>query len=161
MPDGVIITTAQKDKSAPRLVRLQVMDEGIIRVSATPESDFPGRNSLILVEQKEGAVPFDLTETDEGVELTTGKVKAEVSLETGRVIFRELDGNPILSEIPGGGKTFSPIEVEGHTGYSFRQVFDSPGDEAFFGLGQHQSDEWNYKGKNEVLYQYNTKVSMG
>jgi alpha-D-xyloside xylohydrolase len=27
-------------------------------------------------------------------------------------------------------------------------------------LGQHQSDEFNYKGRNEELYQYNTKVSI-
>ncbi|HCO67014.1 MAG TPA: alpha-xylosidase, partial [Dysgonomonas sp.] len=32
--------------------------------------------------------------------------------------------------------------------------------ESFYGLGQHQADEFNYKGKNEVLFQYNTKVSV-
>ena len=144
----------------PRLVRLQVMDDGIIRVSATPEAAFPKRNSLILVEQEKGTVPFAVTEGEGTVELVTAGIRAEVSLETGRVIFRDPEGKVVLSEIPGGGKTFSPIEVEGRKGYSFRQVFDSPEDEAFFGLGQHQSDEWNYKGKNEVLYQYNTKVSI-
>ena len=41
-----------------------------------------------------------------------------------------------------------------------RQVFESPDDEAIYGLGQHQSEEMNYKGKNEVLFQYNTKVSV-
>ena len=40
-----------------------------------------------------------------------------------------------------------------------RQLFDSP-DERFLRFGSHQSDEFNYKGKNEVLYQYNTKVSV-
>ncbi len=59
-----------------------------------------------------------------------------------------------------GKGSFQTIEVDNTTGYSFRQVFESPDDEAFFGLGQHQSDEWNYKGKNEVLYQYNTKVAV-
>jgi len=29
-----------------------------------------------------------------------------------------------------------------------------------FGLGQHQSDECNWKGQNEELYQYNTKISI-
>ena len=41
-----------------------------------------------------------------------------------------------------------------------QQVFESPADEAFYGLGQHQADEFNYKGKNEELFQYNTKVSV-
>ena len=39
-------------------------------------------------------------------------------------------------------------------------MFESPDDEAFYGLGQHQADEFNYKGKNEELFQYNTKVSV-
>jgi len=60
----------------------------------------------------------------------------------------------------GGGKSFIPIEVEGTKGYTLRQVFESLDDEAFYGLGQHQSDEFNYKGKNESLFQYNTKVSI-
>ena len=31
---------------------------------------------------------------------------------------------------------------------------------AFYGLGQHQSEELNMKDKNEELFQYNTKVSI-
>ena len=72
----------------------------------------------------------------------------------------DLEGNVILAENQGGGKTFTPIEVEGKKQYSVRQVFESPADEAFYGLGQHQADEFNYKGKNEELFQYNTKVSV-
>ena len=44
-------------------------------------------------------------------------------------------------------------------GYSWQLTFDSPSNEAFYGLGQHQSGDMNYKGKNEDLFQYNTKVS--
>jgi alpha-D-xyloside xylohydrolase len=40
------------------------------------------------------------------------------------------------------------------------QVFESPESEAFYRLGQHQSEDFNYKGLNESLYQYNTKVSV-
>lgn len=50
--------------------------------------------------------------------------------------------------------------MQGTKAYTVRQVFQSPDDEAFYGLGQHQADEFNYKGKNEELFQYNTKVSV-
>ncbi|MBQ1857746.1 MAG: DUF5110 domain-containing protein, partial [Bacteroidales bacterium] len=33
-------------------------------------------------------------------------------------------------------------------------------DEAFYGLGQHQSLEFNHKGLSEELFQYNTKISV-
>ncbi len=83
-----------------------------------------------------------------------------MSLITGQVIFCDENDRIILSEPPGGGKSFAPITVEGTEAYTIGQVFESPSDEAFYGLGQHQSDEFNYKGLNEVLYQYNTKVSV-
>jgi alpha-D-xyloside xylohydrolase len=158
--DGVIVTRAQRDDAEPLLVRIQVLDEEIIRVSATPESEFPDRNSLIILDQDREKVPHSVEELEGSVVVSTDKIKATVSLKTGSVKFADKEGNVILQEVAGGGKSFSPIEVEGSSGYSFRQVFESPEDEAFYGLGQHQSDEWNYKGKNEILYQYNTKISV-
>ena len=50
-------------------------------------------------------------------------------------------------------------EAQKH-GLTWQMKFDSPDDEAFYGLGQHQSEEFNMKGKNEDLFQYNTKVSI-
>ena len=52
-----------------------------------------------------------------------------------------------------------PTEEQCH-GLTWQMTFDSPDDEAFYGLGQHQSEEFNMKGKNEDLFQYNTKVSI-
>ena len=54
----------------------------------------------------------------------------------------------------------TPIVIEGVKGYTVHQIFESPNNEAFWGLGQHQADDFNYKGKNESLFQYNTKVSI-
>ncbi|MCK4749399.1 MAG: DUF4968 domain-containing protein, partial [Bacteroidales bacterium] len=129
-------------------------------VSATPESDFPHRKSLIIVPQGKEETPFTVTEANGSVVISTEKISATVSLVDGGIHFSDLQGNSLLQEKAGDGKTFAPMKVENSDGYSFRQVFESPDDEAFYGLGQHQSDEWNYKGKNEVLYQYNTKVSI-
>ena len=94
------------------------------------------------------------------ITVSTEEVKASVLASTGEVWFADKDGKLILQENKGGGKTFTPIEVEGTKGYTVCQVFESPEDEAFYGLGQHQADEFNYKGKNEELFQYNTKVSV-
>jgi len=160
LPDGVIASLTSSDDSAPQLVRVQVVTEDIFRVRATPEATLPNRNSLVVVPQQTEKTPFTVTETGKTIEIATDKIVATVSLKTGSVLFTDKDGNPILSENTKGGKTFHPITVDNTTGYSFRQVFESPDDEALYGLGQHQSDEWNYKGKNEVLYQCNTKVSV-
>jgi alpha-D-xyloside xylohydrolase len=83
-----------------------------------------------------------------------------VAFSTGQVRFYDAQGGEILAE-DADGRTFRPIEVDGTKGYTVRQVFQSlDNQEGYYGLGQHQSDEFNYKGKNEELFQYNTKVSI-
>ena len=59
-----------------------------------------------------------------------------------------------------GIKTGFTVPEEAKHGLTWQMKFDSPEDEAFYGLGQHQSEEFNMKGKNEDLFQYNTKVSV-
>ena len=156
---GVTVKVQKQVEDAPALVRLEVMGEKLIRVSATPENNFADPQSLVVLPSSE-KTQFEVTQNGETVTIATSSVKANVSTVTGEVWFTDADGNIILEEQKGGGKSFEPIEVEGTRGYSFRQVFESPEDEAFYGLGQHQADEFNYKGKNEELFQYNTKVSV-
>lgn len=156
---GVIVKVQEPTEDGPRLVRLEVLGDKLIHVSATPEKNFSDPQSLVIVPQS-GTSEYTVTEDEGIVSVSTVAVVARVSLKTGEVWFTDLDGNLILAEQTGGGKSFEPIEVEGTNGYSFRQVFESPEDEAFYGLGQHQADEFNYKGKNEELFQYNTKVSV-
>ncbi len=156
---GVTVKVQQQVEDGPALVRLEVMGEKLIRVSATPEKKFADPQSLVILPQAE-KTPFTVEQEGDVVMVATSAVKANVLATTGEVWFTDLESNVILREENGGGKSFEPIEVDGTHGYSFRQVFESPADEAFYGLGQHQADEFNYKGKNEELFQYNTKVSV-
>ena len=157
--DGVTVKVQNPAENGPALVRLEVMGEKLIHVSATPEKKFVDTESLVVL-PSEKKVPFEVVRNGETVTVSTAAVNANVSTVTGEVWFTDPEGNVILAEQQGGGKSFEPIEVEGTHGYTFRQIFDSPADEAFYGLGQHQADEFNYKGKNEQLFQYNTKVSV-
>ena len=157
--DSVIVKVQQKEIGGPRLVRLQVMGDKLIRVSATADSKFADPQSLIVVPQ-EKQTSFAVVQNGDTIIVSTEEVKASVLASTGEVWFTDRNGELILQENKGGGKKFTPIEVEGTKGYTICQVFESPEDEAFYGLGQHQADEFNYKGKNEELFQYNTKVSV-
>jgi alpha-D-xyloside xylohydrolase len=151
MPDGVVV-----DKK----IRLQVVTDDIIHVTAVPKSRFPDKKSLIAVNNGTKTTGWDVNEENGKVILKTSTLHASVSLSTGEIVFTDAQGNILLAEKQGGGKSFTPFEFAGKKAYTVRQVFESGDDEAFYGLGQHQSDEFNYKGKNEILYQYNTKVSV-
>ena len=149
---GVTVRVGQKMSDGPALVRLEVMGDRLIHVSSTPERKFADPESLIIIEPEE-RTHFDVEHSDDTVAVVTASLRANVIMSTGEVWFTDPDGDTILREKIGGGKTFTPVEADGVSGYSFRLVFESPDDEAFYGLGQHQSDEFNYKGRNEELFQ--------
>jgi len=159
-PDGIIISLKPTSAEAARTIRLQVVNNDVIHVTASPSNSLSDEQSLIAAYTETKKDGWQAIQQNDNLVLQTATIKAVVSLKTGEIKFTDLKGNIILQEKQGGGKTFKPIEVDGYSGYTFRQVFESPADEAFYGLGQHQSDEFNYKGKNEELFQYNTKVSI-
>ena len=155
---GIIVEVKQQQSTDVRKVRLEVMGEKLIHVSATPEKNFSKEKSLIVIPQ-ENEVDFNVEDHNDAVTVKTSQLSATVSKVTGEVCFTDADGSQILEE-DRLGRSFTPIEVDGTKAYTVRQVFQSADDEAFYGLGQHQADEFNYKGKNEELFQYNTKVSV-
>ena len=157
--DGIIVDLEHPESNQTGKLYLGVLGENIVHVSATPEKEFPKDSSLIIVADTQ-SVPFTVNEEKNTVVLETAKLKVIVSIVDGTIQYKDKAGKTILAESEGGGRSFTPIEVEGTQGYTIRQIFESPEDESFYGLGQHQADEFNYKGKSEELFQYNTKVSV-
>ncbi|MDD2618440.1 MAG: glycoside hydrolase family 31 protein, partial [Bacteroidales bacterium] len=160
--NGLLIRPDKK-KTATGSLYLQVVNDDIIRVIASPDRRISLKTGLMCSWQDKEhkiASQWQVYRSADSVVLETATIRATALLNSGELIFSDLNGSVFLREQVGGGKSFSPVDYEGSRAYSFRQVFESPQDEAFFGLGQHQSDEFNYKNKHESLYQYNTKVSV-
>src|SRR5574344_277627 len=141
-----------------KMLRLTVVGDNVIRVEASPENVIPVTSSLIVVQQNT-TPQCRVMEDNSTVTVKAKRVSAVVDKRTGNIRFLDAQGHQLLKEAE-AGKTFKPISVDGTKGYSWHALFDSPDDEAFYGLGQHQANEYNYKGKNEELFQYNTKVSI-
>lgn len=163
----------QYQNYGPSQIRLQVVNDRIIRVQATAEQSFRSKQSLIIVPQNSKA-QYKVEEQGDDLIITTAAMRAVLNEATGQITFYDLKDQVLLKEVAQGGKTFKPFtvpdreigvdiakvpEAQKH-GWSWRALFDSPDNEAFYGLGQHQSEELNMKGKNEDLFQYNTKVSV-
>ena len=156
--DGVIVNVRNPVADGPHKVRLQVMSDRIVRVSATPDKAFHDRTSLIVIPEAGTDVDFVVHNGDETVDLQTSALHVKVNKENGAVDFTDAAGNRITNEYRPA--SFKPIQVDGTHGYSTINRFDTDPDEGIYGLGQHQSDQWNYKGENEELFQYNTKISI-
>ena len=169
----VTIKVEQPTTNGAKVVRLQVVNDNIIRVRATCEDDFTQKNSLIIVNQS-SKTKFDVTENGNDVIIKTTNLQAKVDKKSGDVSFYDAQGKQLLKEAK-NGKTFKHFRVpEREIGVAQRQLTEKelnglswhalfepqPELKAIYGLGQHQAEEFNMLGKNEELYQYNTKVSV-
>ena len=168
--------TIRPDGGQAKVIRLEVMNGNIIRVRATSKEALPEKPaSLMIVPQTAPAKgSYSITENDDEVIVKAKNVKAVVKKDDGRIKFYDAEGKELLKEVENskqftdftvpereyGIKGGAPITEEMKHGLTWQMTFDSPEDEAFYGLGQHQSEEFNMKGKNEDLFQYNTKVSI-
>ena len=168
--------TILPDGGQAKVVYLEVINNRIIRVRATSQEALPTKPASLMIVPNAAPAKGTYTITDEGdnVVVKTQKVKAVVQKATGQITFFDAAGKQLLKEAQEGKKfwdfTVPERELGMKTGYtvpeeqkhglSWQMKFDSPEDEAFYGLGQHQSEEFNMKGKNEDLFQYNTKVSI-
>ncbi|WP_221409873.1 TIM-barrel domain-containing protein [Reichenbachiella sp. MSK19-1] len=139
-------------------LKVTFVTDDIVKVEASATTAFDTTTSLVAVPEQV-SVPIDIKEADGTLTLATDELIVTINQATGQVSYADAEGNPIMSE-QNEGRAFEAITVEGKAGYTMSQKFDSPEDEGIYGLGQHQADEMNYKGKNEELFQYNTKVSI-
>ena len=166
----VTIPVQQPQTDGAKVVRLQVVTDNIIRVQATSANALPEKQSLIIVKQT--AKPKFEVSDGQLVRVKAANIEARVDKQTGQVMFYDAAGKMIIREAE-QGKTFKPFRVpdreigvdvvkvpeKQRNGLSWHLLFDgTPGN--LYGLGQHQSEELNMYGKNEDLFQYNTKVSV-
>ena len=168
--------TIRPDGGQAKVICLEVMNDNIIRVRATSKDALPDKPASLMIVPQTAPAKGSYTINDEGDQVTVKakNVKAVVEKATGEVTFFDAEGKQLLKEAKDGKqfwdftvperelgmKTGYTVPEEQKHGLSWQMKFDSPDDEAFYGLGQHQSEEFNMKGKNEDLFQYNTKVSI-
>ena len=152
---GVVLSPTE---GGARKVRLEVMTDSIIRVTASPTDSVDLPDSLMVRAAPDTAVKFDASAHGDMLSLKTAKVTAEVSLTMGQVQFRDANGNVALAGANGGD--FTPVKVDGKDFYAIRQEFNRGSDEGFYGLGQHQNGQMNYNGEDVILAQHNMDVAV-
>ncbi|HRG23196.1 MAG TPA: glycoside hydrolase family 31 protein [Chitinophagaceae bacterium] len=157
--DGLIVYPAQSSPGSSKAVRLKVYNDRIIRVTAAPELSFTDTESLTVIKQP-AQTGWEITADKDVVVLKTKELLAKVNRGSGAVSFYDHAGSPILREREINGKSLQQVIEEGKILYSLRQVFESDPEEAYYGLGQHQDDSWNYKGKKVIFFQNNTEVAV-
>lgn len=153
--DGITLhLTGQRDERGPGMIRVSIVSNDIVHVTATPADSFATAKSLIVEDKPFPAVSWNMEEAGDSVIITTQRLRVALSQSTGAFTFSG-DGKVKLREVPAGGKTFQADTLDDKRVYKIRQVFQSPANEAFYGLGGFQDGIMNYKGHDLELMQQN------
>ena len=166
--------TIRPDGGQARVIRLEIINDQIIRLRATSKEQLPDKPASLMIVPQTSKAKGTIADEGETMVVKTARVKAVVEKTTGSLTFYDAKGKQLLQEVKDGKQFWDftvpecelgikggkqPTQQQRH-GLTWRMLFDSTNDEAFYGLGQHQSEQFNLKGKNEDLFQYNTKVSI-
>jgi alpha-D-xyloside xylohydrolase len=130
-------------------MQVLICKDDIIEVKYTIFNAFSTNPSLVI--DKTWDYPeFKVTENKKEVIITTERLKVLVNKATNAVTYTDPSGKVITSE---SGKSITPATIAGISTYNVTTQFNSPKDEALYGLGCHPTDTLsiNYKGRNQDL----------
>ena len=137
-------------------MQVKICSPAIVEVTLANQSPLPLKDSII-VERTWDIPSFEVEESDECITITTEKLVVEISKLTCLLKYYDSAGNLLLAE---SEKNITPVTVLGFETNQCKAVFESPEDEALYGLGQHQQRIMNHKGHQVVLDQQNKEVAL-
>ena len=154
---GVTVYPENVDPNSSKKVRIDVIAADIIHVRSFPSKEPDSVISLVVDPSAVfPPVKWSLENSRDQLLLKTEALVINISKETGKIDFYDREGKKKLGEVTDRqSRYFVPKQLEGNDYYEIRQVFDSPDDEAFYGLGAHQNGQVNYKGEDVELMQHN------
>jgi len=102
---------------------------------------------------------FEVAETGKTISVSLENLVVEVNKETAGLRYFDASGTLILSE-KAASRIMKVDSVVGEPCFFVQQTFDSPADEAIFGLGQFQDGNFNLKGVTRRLTQVNSQIAI-
>lgn len=139
-------------------LQVQVCSPTIVRVLYSPISTFPGRSDYVVIKKTWPHTDWSMHSSDDSVVLTTTALKVIITRKSGVIRFDDAAANKLFED---DGRTMTPVQVNGENTYHAEMVSSLWGSyEGFYGLGQHQSGVWNYRGEAVDLSQDNTNISI-
>jgi alpha-D-xyloside xylohydrolase len=141
-------------------LQLSVCGPGVLHIVAGPghpESASPQMPWLI---RPCTPAAFEFTQDDKEATLTTEQLKVSIRMTTGQLFFRNAKGEMLLFESDRRPRSYIADTVNGEAVYHVSDRFQPAPTEGFYGLGQHQSGVFNYRGSVVEMAQANTDVAV-
>lgn len=157
---GITIYIKNNVAPAPRWVYVEPTAPKIVRVVAGSSQKPEFQNSLMRDSGAYTPVQWRTVQKQDEYILYTSELGVHINTQTGEVWFADKNDRPILKEEKGGGKKILQAGIPGDSLYQVSQSFESPEEEAIYGLGQPQTGIFNYKDEDVDLVQNNSIVAI-
>ena len=146
-PDGV---TFILDKG---IMKVKICKDDIAEVKYTFMNSFPPKTSLVINNTWITKPTFNVSERENQVIISTKKIRIKVNRATNSITYTDLNDNVIVAESGNDNKSMTAVTIAGIDTYNCMTQFNSPADEALYGLGCHPVDSGsiNYKGRNQEM----------
>ncbi|MBX2857171.1 MAG: DUF5110 domain-containing protein [Cellvibrionaceae bacterium] len=158
--NGIIVNLPQSPSA--KALRVEVIADNILRISASPSSSFNLPDSLMVVAEPDSETPYEVQALADMLRIKTGKIRADIALPSGKIRFFNADGEPILVEENRG--QFAPVTADpmkpDTDAFAIRQSFKRASDEALYGLGQHQHGHINLAGQDVEMTTHNLVITV-
>ncbi len=162
-PEQIVQTRSGLRATAGKeTMTVTVCTASLIHVVATPEPSAPSspRPWMLDAGQSCPGAPFTFSLDDKAATLKTAQLEVTLNVARGNLSFRTAAGDAILNEGYSVPRTYEPVVRNGEDTYRVTDRFSPTMNEAVYGLGQHQSGMFNYRGATVELGQDNTDVAI-
>ncbi|MBI3477108.1 MAG: glycoside hydrolase family 31 protein [Acidobacteria bacterium] len=150
--DGVVFTMKTG------FLKILVCSDSAVHVLYSRTASFPERFDPVIMKKDWPAVKWTMQSNPEDFTLTTARLKVVVARKNGAITYRDLNDKQLVKE---ESRKLTPVRVNGEDTYraeSFLNIYGSR--EGLYGLGQHQSGVWNYRGESVDISQDNTSIAV-
>ena len=150
--------TAHNDREE---LEVTVCGDSRIHVVARPIGVAPSKAARPWMLEQGQACPgarFQFSQADDATTLSTARMLVLLSAKEGRLSFKTAEGNALLHQNRNLPRTYIAAETAGL--YQIEERFSPDATEAIYGLGQHQSGLFDYRGSTVELGQNNTDVAI-
>src|SRR5882757_7484125 len=167
VPDQPSINVAQSDRGfdatiGKETLHLVVCADSAIHVTTRPDGTATEHPQpwLLPADQSCKGSAFQFSKDAKSAVLKTKTMSVSFSLDRGNLTYSTFDGKQLLREGGSVPRTYAPVSINGDQTFHIVDRFSPDVSEAFYGLGQHQSGMFNYRGATVELGQNNTDVAI-
>lgn len=141
-------------------LQVSVCGAGVLHIVAGPGNPLAASPVAPWLIQPCAPAAFEFSQDEKQATLRTALLQVKIRLQTGQLFYSNAKGELLLFESDRRPREYISDTVNGEKVYHVSDRFQPAPLEGFYGLGQHQSGVFNYRGSVVEMAQANTDVAV-